>query len=1043
MKNIIIRVCAILIILTIILPIVPAVTASAAASPVQISATGVTTVALADVCDSFVGNLFIENAYGTPYFDGVRPNDTLTMKIQVDQAATYQWCMVTGWASPHVCGDFTLILDGEEISTIQNKVAGVDWRTWLDTTIGKVNLPAGEHKLTVRFASAGPNVYGMKFAPEGVDMKDQGGTLKLCGPSDTTPIQIADTYAVQFHLTVPFDSISVRCPSWSNNQGSLRFDLYKWNESYGETVSGSVLASEEFVDYADNATLQLAFDSPMEKGEYILLITNTSADPNEQVGVWATEPVEHIRNYIGGVEGANAASVSVHYIGATESPIGSLSANLQETPSYEEITELPKDLTQYHLPATSRYPSATVQPDTWVFTDGLGRVSLTNSDVGDPRENKDVAMFFWNWHATFANAREPFNVQQYIDKQTAAGVKLEDYLYDYDYAGWGTKTTTAIQYFWDEPIYGYYRSDDIWVVRRQAELLTAAGIDVIFTDNTNATLTWGDAYPIIYKTFTEAQADGVNTPKISNYLPFAPGTDTAVQLREYYTNIYHDGNYRSLWYYLEGKPMIAAHSSSLGTSALDSQISEFFTFRAGQPDYFVKRTSLGQWGWLSTAEQAKYYKDQADRRAGMIEQMTVGVAMNADYTQNALAAMSGHNIMGRSYTSDYQDRYVKEGAEASKWGYNFAEQWENALKADPKIVFVTGWNEWNASRYASWPANSATAVENAFPDTFCDEFSRDIEPSRGALADHYYYQLVNYVRQYKGVNPIPQASAAATIDMTAGYDQWQSIEPYYAAHIGNTGHRDSAGYKGTYYQDYSGRNDIIGAQVAHDDEYLWFLVECAENITPYTDKLWMNLYIDTIHPEDGTVDGWNSFEFVVNKTAPTATEAVLEKFTGDGYASEKVADVAYTVDGRYMTVQIPKSALGLSGETYTVNFAWTDNVHDATDKGEGSGDATVYSTFSGDILDFYTSGDVAPGARFKFSYISTAENAGAESDSLTENETEALSDSETLSDTASLTDSETVSEIDAPSEGCASVMGISIGSVCLCGAAWAWRKKKR
>ena len=50
----------------------------------------------------------------------------------------------------------------------------------------------------------------------------------------------------------------------------------------------------------------------------------------------------------------------------------------------------------------------------------------------------------------------------------------------------------------------------------------------------------------------------------------------------------------------------------------------------------------------------------------------------------------------------------------------------------------------------------------------------------------------------------------------------------------------------------------------------------------------------------------------------------------------------------------------------TINFAWTDNVHDEGD----------YSKFSGDILDFYTSGDVAPGGRFKYSFISTAENSG-------------------------------------------------------------------
>ena len=63
---------------------------------------------------------------------------------------------------------------------------------------------------------------------------------------------------------------------------------------------------------------------------------------------------------------------------------------------------------------------------------------------------------------------------------------------------------------------------------------------------------------------------------------------------------------------------------------------------------------------------------------------------------------------------------------------------------------------------------------------------------------------------------------------------------------------------------------------------------------------------------------------------------------------------------------IKKSDLGISGDDFTINFSWTDNVHDKGD----------YQKFSGDIMDFYISGDVAPGGRFKYSYISTTENSG-------------------------------------------------------------------
>jgi hypothetical protein len=192
-------------------------------------------------------------------------------------------------------------------------------------------------------------------------------------------------------------------------------------------------------------------------------------------------------------------------------------------------------------------------------------------------------------------------------------------------------------------------------------------------------------------------------------------------------------------------------------------------------------------------------------------------------------------------------------------------------------------------------------------------------------------------------------------------------------------------------------------------------VECNENITPYTDSLWMNLYIDS----DQTAKGWETFDFIVNKSAASAETLVLERFTGNGYDTEKVADVKYRVDGKTMTVEIPKSALGLEGNDYTVNFAWTDNVHDEGD----------YSKFSGDILDFYLSGDVAPGARFKFSYISTNENTTGETetetvtDEVTEPTTEAPTQTETEAPTESSTSTDTAVESETSAgKGCGSVI---------------------
>ncbi len=560
------------------------------------------------------------------------------------------------------------------------------------------------------------------------------------------------------------------------------------------------------------------------------------------------------------------------------------------------------------------------------------------------------------------------------------------------------------------------------MLRRQSELLANAGVDTIFTDNTNGAFTWKQSYDVLYPTWDKAQKEGaVRTPKVSFTLPFYPFNESYDQVVSLYLDIYRPGKYQNLWFYWDDRPMLMGcndHFVSGGTP-IRKEIKNFFSWRStliGGDEKSDEYKRQGQWGWLSKYPQPLFYGDRDNAKRKVPEQMTVGVAVNQNYVTDKGTAMNGEHVMGRSYSSAFPDRYEKEGKDASKYGYFFSEQFDYVLEKNPDVVFITGWNEWTAGRQQNWGG-----VDNAFADQFSDEFSRDLEPTKGELKDHYYYLMVNYVRRFKGVRPIPTPGLAQTIDMAAGADQWTDVEPYYAAYIGNTADRNAPGRGSTVYTETSGRNDIIGARVARDEDTIWFYVECNEAITPYTDPLWMNLYIDC----DPQNQGWETFDYIANKSPASADTLVLERFTGDGYASEKVADVQYRVDGRYMVVEIPKSALGLAGHDYTINFAWTDNVHDEGD----------YTAFSGDIMDFYISGDVAPGARFKFSYISTAENAGL--DATTEPVTTAPAPAEsTTADTPA-----TEGENDAPARGCTSALALAALPVLLVAACLVRRRK--
>ncbi len=832
---------------------------------------------------------------------------------------------------------------------------------------------------------------------------DQPVTVNAFDPSmpGRGPKSITSDYAIQLNLGAPFTSVAPSMPTWGTSDAKATISIYRWNKNFKTTVAAAPIATKRFDPLTDNAYNDFTFDE-QPAGEYLVRIHEVEG----QVGVWYMDAtVSQGCCYENGE--ASKADWELR-VGFAKTPVN---AFLPVSKAVEESTGPLTPPDEYELPADSLVNTHPVMPDTWVFTDGLGRVSLTNAEVGDVREDRTLAMFYWTWHADLAPSGATNTTElmkQYPDAKN-----------DYNHSAW---VGTGRYCFWNEPIYGFYRTDDAWVLRRQAELLANAGVDVIFADNTNGNMTWRNSYIPLYETWLDAQKNGaVDVPKVSYLLPFGPNDGNASQIKSLYNDIYAAGKYQELWYYLDGKPMLMAHNSNA-----PRDLRSFFTWRAGQPEYLVNNTAIGQWGWLSTYPQATYYGTRENAKAKIIEQMTVGVAVNHNYVTHQITAMNGVNVMGRSYTSEYPDRYEKEGVEASKWGYNFSEQFDYALEKDPLVLFVTGWNEWHAWRQPSPWGGSQSLVDNALVDQFDDEFSRDLEPTKGVLQDHYYYLFVNYARKYKGVRPIPTPSVNATIDMAAGNDQWMTVEPYYAAYIGNTGNRDAKGYGSLTYTETSGRNDIIGAQIARDDEYIYFHVECAADITPYTDALWMNLYIDATG--NGALDGWNSFDYIVGKTAPTADKAVLEKFTGSGYATEKVADVEYRVDGRTMTVKIAKSDLALTGDDYTVNFAWTDNVHDEGD----------YEKFSGDIMDFYISGDVAPGGRFKYSFISTAENAGkvveTEPDTtpVTDPETDPATNPETSPMTDAPTDAETQLTTEAPAEeGCKSSIGLGALTIAL------------
>ena len=336
---------------------------------------------------------------------------------------------------------------------------------------------------------------------------------------------------------------------------------------------------------------------------------------------------------------------------------------------------------------SERSSAQAVESDQWAATDGLGRALPGREQTRARRDDRKVAMFYWTWHTSpITDYRRIGNITQILREHPEA-------IDDYDHPAWDIGGNS---YFWDEPLLGYYKTTDPWVLRKHAEMLADAGVDVVFFDCTNASLTWKSSYDVLIDVWTKAQGDGVNVPKIAFMLPFGPVDWSLVSLRQLYEDIYKPGRAENLWFYLHGKPCIMAYPDNLTDSPEDRAIRDFFTFRPGQPDIVDGPGRPDQWGWLETYPQHKF----VERPDGGCEEMVVCVAQNAnDASGGHCCAFNAPGTYGRSYT---QQRGQDTREDAYLYGLNIQEQWDYALQCDPDLIFVTGWNEFIAGKHIGW-----------------------------------------------------------------------------------------------------------------------------------------------------------------------------------------------------------------------------------------------------------------------------------------------------------------------------------------------------
>ena len=108
----------------------------------------------------------------------------------------------------------------------------------------------------------------------------------------------------------------------------------------------------------------------------------------------------------------------------------------------------------------------------------------------------------------------------------------------------------------------------------------------------------------------------------------------------------------------------------------------------------------------------------------------------------------------------------------------------------------------------------------------------------------------------------------------------------------------------------------------------------------------MMLFIDT---DRNKATGWEGYDYVVNYTAPLKGNAFLQQNNGNKWTWSNGIPIAYYCKENKLALRIPRKIFGRQGNKLNFEFKWVDNMQD-----------------EGNVMDFYISGDTAPGGRFNF-----------------------------------------------------------------------------
>ena len=591
--------------------------------------------------------------------------------------------------------------------------------------------------------------------------------------------------------------------------------------------------------------------------------------------------------------------------------------------SLELLTFTPASPSGQVLTEKGRSPQILIRNYNETATDALGRTLITSEEAGLPQENKYVGLFYTVWHKDLelSNMRD-------VRKSYACNPDSPDLGGAYTWC------------YWAEPEVGYYRTNDVWKIRRDMYYFAMAGVDFLYLDLTNNEI-YTEDLTVLFDTMLAMRAEGQMTPYIVPWINSHAHTSMEGDgIIEFYNTFYTQEKYKDLWFFWEGKPLAMIKIGNDGTLSClrNKRLTEALTFRVSWVDQkwpATDDTLQDHYNLWLDCHNTNFKTYQFGYHDDPLKAECIGIGA-------AGWAQAGSGRSGELSQHQYLDRFLETTTmgEGLVLEANFNELMERNPECE--VLLLSRWNEWTAMHLGKHEWGYGYS-EFGFIDQFNAEFSRDLEPMKGGFTDNYFYQMCNIIRRFKGVLPADENTGAQTMDMTGNFSEWQKITPVFTDFTGDVSERNSTSVTSQeLYINQTGRNDIVESRLTANGGMVYVYARTAETITSSVDSdNWMLLFLDA---DQNKQTGWEGYDYLINYHVIDQTFTTICAFK-DGIWQE-IGVVSYRVQDNELVVAIPRSLMGLTGESFTLRFHWLDNV------------TNVY-----DLECWFTTGDSAPERR--------------------------------------------------------------------------------